>query len=390
MAQEETRQEEAEAAEAAAERRAPKRTAMQMIVVGVVASVLGVIAGLLIDWFPPAASTQADQIDTLWDVLLVASVPVFVLVTTVIGFSILNFRMRPGEEGLDGPPIHGSTRLEVIWTAVPAILIVGLVVYAYVVLRDIEKAPALAAGQKERVVQVFGEQFAWTFQYNEGGRKFSSAQLYLPANESVKFQVHSKDVIHDFWVPDFRMKIDAVPGITTTYRVTPKASSIGAHQIVCAELCGLGHAFMRQTAHVMTKPQFAAWVRRTSRPQGGAAGGAAGGPARCRRRRRPGGGAGGAGRGGGGRPAPRGGAAGGPRGRPRRCSRTAGTAPARRRAAPATSCRRRARAARRGRTSTSSSRARTRRSSSSPSCSPTRRSRRATPRGSCRPTTGVP
>src|SRR3954464_744593 len=279
MAQEDTRQEEAEAAEIAAERREPRRTAAQMLIVGVVASVLGIALGLAINWFPPAASTQADKIDTLWDVLLIASVPVFVLVTTVIGFSVLKFRMRPGEEGLDGPPIHGSTRLEVIWTAVPAILIVGLITYAYVVMRDIEKEPALASGQRERVVQVFGEQFAWTFQYNEGGRKFSSAQLYLPANESVKFQVHSKDVIHDFWVPDFRMKIDAVPGITTSYRVTPKSSAIGPHQIVCAELCGLGHAFMRQTAHVMTKPQFAAWVRKTSAPQGGGGGGGGGGQA---------------------------------------------------------------------------------------------------------------
>src|SRR3954462_11182338 len=277
MHQEETRTEEAETAEAAAERRPPRRTAAQMMAVGVVASILGVIAGLLIHWFPPASSTQADKIDTLWDVLIVASVPFFVLVTTVIGFSVLNFRMRPGEEDLDGPPIHGNTRLEVIWTAIPATIIVGLVVYAYVVLRDIEKTPALAAGQKERVVKVFGEQFAWTFLYNEGGRQFRSAQLYLPANESVKFEVQSKDVIHDFWVPDFRMKIDAVPGITTSYRVTPKSSAIGPHQIVCAELCGLGHAFMRQTAHVMTKPQFAAWVRKASAPQGGAGGGAAGG-----------------------------------------------------------------------------------------------------------------
>src|SRR3954449_3580680 len=277
MAQEETRTDEAETAEAAAERRPPRRTAAQMLAVGVVASILGIIAGLLIHWFPPASSTQADKIDTLWDVLIIASVPFFVLVTTVIGFSVLNFRMQPGEEGLEGPPIHGNTRLEVIWTAIPAILIVGLVVYAYVVLRDIEKTPALAAGQKERVVKVFGEQFAWTFLYNEGGRQFRSAQLYLPANESVKFEVQSKDVIHDFWVPDFRMKIDAVPGITTSYRVTPKSSAIGPHQIVCAELCGLGHAFMRQTAHVMTKPQFAAWVRRASAPQGGAGRGAAGG-----------------------------------------------------------------------------------------------------------------
>ena len=278
MAAEETRTEEAETAEAAAERRAPRRTAAQMAIVGVVASILGVTAALLIHWFPPASSTQADKIDTLWDVLLIASVPVFVLVTTVIGFSVLNFRMRPGEEHLDGPPIHGNTRLEVIWTAIPATLIVGLVVYAYVVLRDIEKTPALAAGQKERVVKVFGEQFAWTFEYNEGGKKFRTTELDLPAGQSVKFQIRSKDVIHDFWVPDFRMKIDAVPGITTSYRVTPKKDSIGVHQIVCAELCGLGHAFMRSTVRVRTPQGFAAWVRRTSAAaNGGGAGGGGGG-----------------------------------------------------------------------------------------------------------------
>src|SRR4051794_7710311 len=275
MAQEETRTEDAETAEAAAERRPPRRTAAQMVGVGVVASILGVIAGLLIHWFPPASSTQADKIDTLWDVLIVASVPFFVLVTTVIGFSVLNFRMRPGEEDLDGPPIHGNTRLEVIWTAIPATIIVGLVVYAYVVLRDIEKTPALAAGQKERVVRVFGEQFAWTFEYNEGGKRFRTTELDLPAGQSVKFQIQSKDVIHDFWVPDFRMKIDAVPGITTSYRVTPKKDSIGVHQVVCAELCGLGHAFMRSTVRVRTPQGFAAWVRRTSAAANG--GGQAGG-----------------------------------------------------------------------------------------------------------------
>jgi cytochrome c oxidase subunit II len=261
MAAEETQ---TETAEAAAERRAPRRTAVQMVTVGVIASVLGIIAGLLIHWFPPASSTQADKIDTLWDVLIIASVPFFVLVVTVIGFSVLNFRMRPGEEDLDGPPIHGSTRLEVIWTAIPATIIVGLVVYAYVVLRDIEKAPALAAGQKERVVRVFGEQFAWTYEYNENGKKFRTTELDLPAGQSVKFQIQSKDVIHDFWVPDFRMKIDAVPGITTSYRVTPKKDAIGVHQVVCAELCGLGHAFMRSTVRVRTPEGFAAWVRRTS------------------------------------------------------------------------------------------------------------------------------
>jgi cytochrome c oxidase subunit 2 len=258
-------------------RRESKRTVQQMVVVGVIATAVGIAVGLSIHWFPPAASKQADKIDTLWDVLIIATVPIFVLVTVIVLFSVIEFRMRPGEEQLDGPPIHGNTRLEVIWTALPAMLIVGLITYAYIVLHDIEKAPA--AGN-ERHVAVTGQQFTWSFAYNEGGKKFTSPQLYLPVGESVKFDVRSKDVIHDFWVPDFRMKIDAVPGITTHYRITPKSNAIGAHDIVCAELCGLGHAYMRQTAHVLSKPDFDKWVTKmTSQPA--AAGGGGGGGAKA-------------------------------------------------------------------------------------------------------------
>jgi cytochrome c oxidase subunit II len=254
-------------------RREGKRTVQQMVVVGLIATAAGIALGLSIHWFPSADSTQADKIDTLWDVLVIATVPIFVLVTVVVLFAVIEFRMRPGEEELDGPPIHGNTKLEVVWTALPAMLIIGLITYAYIVLHDIEKAPA--AGN-ERVVRVTGQQFAWTFQYNEGGKRFATTQLYLPAGESVKFDVVSKDVIHDFWVPDFRMKIDAVPGITTHYRVTPKdPKAIGNHDIVCAELCGLGHAYMRNTAHVLSKADFARWVQKmAARP---AAGGAAAG-----------------------------------------------------------------------------------------------------------------
>jgi cytochrome c oxidase subunit II len=153
-------------------------------------------------------------------------------------------------------------------------MLIALCSYAYIVLHDVEKAPA--AGN-ERQITVVGQQFTWTFDYVEGGKKFSSAQLYVPEGESVKFNVNTKDVLHDFWVPAWRMKIDAVPGITTHYRITP--TKLGTWPVVCAELCGLGHAFMRQTAHVLPKGQFTAWVRKmTSRGAGGAAaGGAAGG-----------------------------------------------------------------------------------------------------------------
>src|SRR4051794_34434060 len=245
-----------------------------LIGIAVVASALGIALGLLIDWFPTAASTQADQIDTFYDVLIIASVPMFVLVTSVVLYSVWRFRMRPGEENMDGPPIHGNTRLEVIWTIIPAVLMLGLCTYAYVELQNAEEAPA--AANKELKVRVVGEQFAWTFFYKgDNGKEVSSPQLYLPKDRSVRFTVQTKDVLHDFWVPAFRWKIDAVPGINTHYRVTPTRN--GNYAIVCAELCGLGHATMRQTAHVMPQAKSTAWLTKQQQGGGKAGGGGGGG-----------------------------------------------------------------------------------------------------------------
>jgi cytochrome c oxidase subunit 2 len=245
-----------------------------LIGIAVIASALGIALGLIIDWFPTAASTQADQIDTFYDVLIIASVPVFVLVTSIVLYSAYRFRMRPGEENMDGPPIHGNTRLEVVWTIIPAVLMLGLCTYAYVELRDAEKAPAASGGKPELNVRVVGEQFAWTFYYHgQGGKEVAAPQLYLPKDRSVRFTVQTKDVLHDFWVPAFRWKIDAVPGINTHYRVTP--NRLGNYAVVCAELCGLGHATMRQTAHVMTDQDFQTWL--TKQQAGAATGGAAAG-----------------------------------------------------------------------------------------------------------------
>jgi cytochrome c oxidase subunit 2 len=136
-------------------------------------------------------------------------------------------------------------------------MLVGLCGYAYVVLEDIEDKPA-----REMIVNVTGEQFAWTFEYpgGNGRAKVRSDQLYIPEGESVEFRVRSKDVIHDFWVPEFRQKIDAVPGITTKYRIT--ANRLGSYPVVCAELCGLGHSTMRQTVHVLSPSEFSSWMSR--------------------------------------------------------------------------------------------------------------------------------
>jgi cytochrome c oxidase subunit 2 len=233
-----------------------------LVAIGIIASVIGIALGLLIDWWPTQATEEGEKIDTLYDVLIVFSVPVFVLVQVIVLYCVWRYRMRPGDELRDGPPIHGNTRLEIVWTAIPAIVLVALCSYAYVVLRDVEEADANALG-----VRVVGQQFTWTFYYKDpSGRTFASPQLYVPVGRQVKFTVQSDDVIHDFWVPAFRLKIDAVPGINTNLRATPE--KVGEYPVVCAELCGLGHAAMRQTAHVVEQAEFDAFLERQGRPEG--------------------------------------------------------------------------------------------------------------------------
>src|SRR5918911_523903 len=174
-----------------------KHPVARMIGIGIVASLVGIAITLWIDWFPEPAATSADKIDTLYDVLLICSVPVFVLVMTIAIYSVVRFRARPGDMR-DGPPIHGNTRLEVVWVTIPFLMVTALAIYAWIVLDDIE-----AKQPNELVVNVTGQQFTWTFEYPK--EKVKSPELVLPVNRPVHFRIHSKDVIHSFWVPAFRL-----------------------------------------------------------------------------------------------------------------------------------------------------------------------------------------
>lgn len=232
-----------------------KHPIAQMLAIGAIAVAIGIPVALLIPWFPATGSRQASNIHTLYDVLLIASVPIFVLVETVVLFSVWKFRMRPGEELKDGPPIHGNTRLEVVWTALPAILIVALCTYAYTVLRSNEDTQ-----RGEMTVNVTARQFAFEFSYPEAsGKTVVSPVLYLPKGQPVLFRLRSLDVIHSFFVPSFSQKLDAVPGITTTLRVTP--TSMGTYPVECTELCGAGHSLMRATVRVVSPQAFQSWLQ---------------------------------------------------------------------------------------------------------------------------------
>jgi cytochrome c oxidase subunit II len=234
-----------------------------MLLIGVAASIVGVALTLWIDWFPEQGSTAADDIDTLYDVLLIASVPIFVLVMTIAIYCVIRFRARPGDLS-DGAPIHGNTRLEIIWVTIPFLLVSALAIYGWIVLDDIE-----AKKSNELKVKVIGQQFAWRFEYPE--QRVRSTELVLPVNRPVDFDITSEDVIHSFWVPEFRLKSDAVPGLTTDIRLEP--DRIDSYPVVCAELCGIGHSTMRQRVRVVPTAEFEDWVaERQRRAQGGGGG----------------------------------------------------------------------------------------------------------------------
>jgi cytochrome c oxidase subunit II len=244
-----------------------KHPVARMIGIGILASLVGIAITLLIDWFPEPAASSAGKIDTLYDVLLICSVPVFVLVMTIAIYSVVRFRAKPGDMG-DGPPIHGNTRLEVIWVTIPFIMVSALAIYGWITLDDIE-----AKQKNEMVVNVTGQQFTWTFEY--APERVQTKELVLPVDRPVEFRIRSRDVIHSFWVPQFRLKSDAVPGLTTKIRLTPDRE--GNYEVVCAELCGLGHSTMRQFVRVVPADEFQSWLSDQEEAAGGGAAGGGGG-----------------------------------------------------------------------------------------------------------------
>jgi cytochrome c oxidase subunit 2 len=205
-----------------------------------------------INWDGQQASTAAPKVDDLLNVMIVISSFVFSLVMVMLGYALWKFKAKPGDES-DGEPIHGNTRLEVAWTLIPTIIVLFGAGYSWAVLSNIEDR-----GPNPMTVDVFSQQFAWSFGYPGKGNAYSQGELHVPVNRQVEFKMHALDVIHSFWVPEWRIKKDNVPGITTTATVTP--DRVGNYQLVCTELCGLGHAAMRAKVIVQSPAEFRKWV----------------------------------------------------------------------------------------------------------------------------------
>lgn len=215
-------------------------------------SAVFVVFSLKLRYVPGLASTQGRTVDNLILILFgIASVIMAVCLVTLI-YCVIVFRRKPGDME-DGPSWEEHTLAETLWTLIPLAIVIYLSIHGGIALKDIIRAPEAI---KETEVKVTAQQFLWRFEYSE--YNIASPELVLVVNRPVLLRIFAKDVVHSFWVPEFRIKQDAVPGMETELRVTP--TQAGSYKVLCAELCGVAHSYMVASVKVMSGEEFNRWV----------------------------------------------------------------------------------------------------------------------------------
>lgn len=218
------------------------------------------------DIFPVAGSKEAIIVDDAFHLMTVLAIPVFTFVVTVIGYTLIKFRAQ-GDEVVDGPPVRTHSPWVKFWLLWTTALCVAVIIHpGYTGLMELRETNSERA---DLVVDVTGQQWIWLFDYPDSGIS-NSTELVLPVNKLVRFNISTpdSDVVHSFWVPAFRTKIDAVPGLTTNIDIVP--TRIGDYnedvnyRVQCAELCGLNHATMFARVRVVSEEDFNDWVAQRS------------------------------------------------------------------------------------------------------------------------------
>ena len=223
------------------------------VVVGILIVVLTVLtyvgleaAGLM----PVEASAQAVPIDRLWNLELMVISFLSALIIVPLVYSLIVFRRRKGDTE-DAEHVEGNTNLEITWTVIPLFLVM---IFAYLGAGNLSAIRRV--DPEAMVVKVTGIQWSWKFEYPAYG--VTTNELHLPEGKQVLLQMTSNDVIHSFWVPEFRVKQDLVPGRITELRITPIL--VGDYKVRCAELCGTSHAYMEGPVIVSTQTDFDSWM----------------------------------------------------------------------------------------------------------------------------------
>jgi len=273
------------------------------LIAGIAITLISLWVGQNHGLMPVAASEEASEVDGLFNMMMTIATALFILIEGALIVSVFRFGRRKGDE-TDGPPTHGNVPLEIVWTAIPVVIVLVLSIYSFEVYNrmggldpmashghsrsamaksyemspsSVENEQSLIAmapskgqlalglgatpekqGQNPGVnVNVMGLQYAWIFTYPDTG--VVSGELHIPVGQEAQLNISASDVIHSFWLPEFRIKQDAIPGQETEMRFTP--TRIGEYPIVCAELCGSYHGSMRSQLYVQTPEDYQKWIQ---------------------------------------------------------------------------------------------------------------------------------
>jgi cytochrome c oxidase subunit 2 len=258
----------------------------------IITLIIGIAITLISLWYgqnhglmPVAASTDATQVDSIFNLMMTIATGLFLIVEGVIIYCVIKFRRKPGDQ-TDGPAIEGNVPLEILWTAIPTIIVFVLATYSFEVYNNLggldpvtsrDAAPQQVAmaghhgqmalgigpaldenkGVKPLVVNVKGIQYAWIFTYPDTG--IISGELHVPKDQPVQLNMEGGDVIHAFWVPQLRLKQDVIPGRETVLAFA--ANREGSYPVICAELCGAYHGGMKAMMYVDSPDAYQEWVK---------------------------------------------------------------------------------------------------------------------------------
>jgi cytochrome c oxidase subunit 2 len=276
-------------------------TSITTLLAGIAITLISLWYGQHHGLLPIAASSDAPLVDDLFDTMMTISTALFLIVQGAIIIAMFKFRKKAGDN-TDGPPIEGNLPLEIVWTGIPVVIVLGLSIYSFEVYDSMGGLDPMAAHDAHRAAQVamapdasmtdllaadptspnppqmalgvgaspetqgktadvtvnvLGLQYAWIFTYPELG--ITSGELHVPAGKDVQLNITAQDVLHAFWVPQFRLKQDAIPGRTTQLRFFPEVE--GTYPVVCAELCGGFHGAMRTQTIIHSPADYDAWVQ---------------------------------------------------------------------------------------------------------------------------------
>ena len=242
---------------------------------------------------PTAASSDAGDVDELFNFMMTIATGLFLLIEGVLVYSLIKFRRKKGDT-TDGPPIEGNVPLEIVWTAIPTVIVFILAIYSFeiynrmggldpmtagdpgpnlahahhhsqLVALDPDRqnlalglgaSPDSAQGVNPLEIKVNGIQYAWIFTYPDG---VVSGEIHVPIDRPVTLNMTAGDVIHAFWLPEFRIKQDVIPGRETNLVFTP--NKLGQYPVVCAELCGAYHGGMKTQLYVESEEDYQKWIQ---------------------------------------------------------------------------------------------------------------------------------